>query len=368
MEKKLNILICPLDWGLGHASRDIPIIKECLRRGHNVIIAGGKHPVEFLRKEMPFLEYVPFDSLKITYPEKGSMTFHFFKMLPKLISSIRREHIKLKEIIRQNKIDVVISDNRFGLWSKTVYSIFVTHQVMIKMPAKLKFFEYLMYRINRFFIYKYNRCWIPDNEATPFLAGDLSHKYSLNENTAFVGLLSRFTESEEVKKEEWNESFEVMAIISGPEPQRTNFEQILIKQMQLLKCRCLLIRGVPSEKTVKVEINNIVLYSHLDTRQMQQAILNSKSLICRAGYTTIMDLIALKRTAVLVPTPGQTEQEYLAEYYSLRKMFVIVNQEGFNLKDSLARLSVYNWIYLNPEENLLQREIERVEKELFFKC
>ncbi len=366
MKKKLNILVCPLDWGLGHASRDIPIIKECLRRGHNVIVAGSKSPVEFLRKEMPFLEFVPFESVRITYPEKGSMAFHFFKMLPKLISSIRKEHRQLKEIIRQNKIDVVISDNRFGLWSNTAYSVFITHQVMIKMPGKLKFFEYLMYRINRFFIYKYNRCWIPDNEAAPFLAGDLSHKYSLDGKTSFVGLLSRFSENDE-KKAEWNESFEVMAIVSGPEPQRTHFEHILLQQMQKLQCRCLLVRGIPAEEPVREEINNVVRYSHLDSSHMRQAILNSNNLVCRAGYSTIMDMIALKRTAVLVPTPGQTEQEYLAEYYSLRKMFVNVKQEGFNLNDSLARLPVYNWFYLNPEENLLQRELERVEKELFLK-
>jgi hypothetical protein len=364
VKEKLNILICPLDWGLGHASRDIPIIKEYLKRGHNVIVAGGKNPLEFLRKEMPHLDFVPFDSIRITYPEKGSMAFHFFKMFPKLISSIRKEHRQLKEIIRQKNIDVVISDNRFGLWSKTTYSIFITHQVMIKMPDKLKFFEYVAYRINRFFIYKYNRCWIPDNQSTPYMAGDLSHKYSLNGKTAFVGLLSRFSEHNDREKGDWNEPFEVMAIVSGPEPQRTNFEQILLKQMQRLSCKCLLVRGVPAEDPVREEINNVVLYSHLDTSQMQQAILNSTNLICRAGYSTIMDLIALKRTAILVPTPGQTEQEYLAEYYALRKMFVEVKQDGFNLADSLARLSVYNCFYMNPEEDLLQKEIERVEKEL----
>ena len=363
MNKKLNILICPLDWGLGHVSRDIPIIKECVRRGHHVIVAGGRTPLEFLKKELPDIELLSFESIRITYPKEGSMAFHFMKMLPQIFSAIRKEHKQLKEIVKNNNIDLVISDNRFGLWNKSVYSVFITHQVMIKIPGRLKFLEYLMYRLNRFFIYKYDRCWIPDNESTPFLAGDLSHKYSLNGKTAYVGLLSRFSECEG-KAKDWTDSFQVMAIISGPEPKRTEFEQILLRQMQKVKGRCLLVRGVPTEGSVKEEIGNVVVYSHLDTCNMRQAILNSEYLVCRAGYTTIMDLIALRRTAVLVPTPGQTEQEYLAEYYSLRKMFVNVNQGSFNLSDALARLSVYSLFYMNPEENLLVKEIERVEKEL----
>lgn len=361
MKKILNILVCPLDWGLGHASRDIPIIKELLRRGHHVMVAGGKNPKEIICKEFPDIEYIPFASLKITYPKKGSMAFHFIKMLPRFIFSIRKEHVQLKRIIKENNIDVVISDNRFGLWSKTTYSVFITHQVMIKMPQKLKFAEYWMYRINRFFIYKYNRCWIPDNDLMPYLAGDLSHKYSLNGKTSYVGLLSRFSKRIEKKEVYFSEHFEVMAILSGPEPYRSDFEKLLIKQMQRLSCRCLLVKGVPEKTPIRQEINNVVIYSHLDTDTMLRAIKNSNNLICRAGYSTIMDLIALKRTAVLVPTPGQTEQEYLAEYYALRKMFVEIKQDDFNINDALSRISVYSWTYMNPEDNLLEKEITRLE-------
>jgi predicted glycosyltransferase len=363
LARKLNILICPLDWGLGHASRDIPIIKNLVERGHNVIVAGGEYPLELICEEFPTIEYIPFANFKITYPKKGSIAFHFLKLLPKLILSIRKEHCQLKKIIKDKNIDVVISDNRFGLWNKATYSVFITHQVMIKMPEKLKFAEYLMYRFNRFFIYKYNRCWIPDNEAMPYLAGDLSHKYSLNGKTSYVGLLSRFSECAGDKSNEFNEPFEVMAIVSGPEPHRANFEQLLLSQMQRLNCRCLLIKGVPEKVQTREQVNNVLVYSHLNTCQMKQAIQNSNNLICRAGYSTIMDLIALKRTAVLVPTPGQTEQEYLAEYYALRKMFVVIKQDELRLTDALAKISVYSWTYMNPEENLLENEIEKLENE-----
>ncbi len=367
MEKKLNILVCPLDWGLGHASRDIPIIHEFFKRGHNVIVAGSKSTIELLRNEFPNIEYEPFSSLKITYPSKGSMAFHLFKLFPKMLFSIKKEHCHLKKIIKKYKIDLVISDNRFGLWSKAAYSVFITHQVMIKMPKSLQFAEYLIYRINRFFIYKYHRCWIPDNENMPYIAGDLSHKYSLNGKTSFIGLLSRFNNEKDYEENLSSEKFEIIAIISGPEPERTKFEQLLLKQMQQLECKCLIVKGKPTEIQERQEINNIVIISHLNTEQMRNAIKNSTYIISRSGYTTIMDLIALKRSAILVPTPGQTEQEYLAEYYSVRKMFVEIKQEDFNIKDAIAKLSVYSNFYLNPEENLLTKEIERIEKQLLEK-
>ena len=367
MEKKLNILVCPLDWGLGHASRDIPIIREFFKRGHNVIVAGSKSTIELLRNEFPNIEYEPFSSLKITYPIKGSMAFHLFKLFPKMLFSIKKEHCHLKKIIKKYNIDLVISDNRFGLWSKSAYSIFITHQVMIKMPKSLQFAEYIIYRINRFFIYKYNRCWIPDNENMPYIAGDLSHKYSLNGKTSFVGLLSRFSEEKNNEVNNSAEKFEIIAIVSGPEPQRSNFEKILLHQMQQLSCKCLLVKGTPTEIQEQSIINNVVVISHLNTSQMRNAINNSNYIISRSGYTTIMDLIALKRAAILVPTPGQTEQEYLAEYYSDRKMFVEIKQEDFNIKDAIAKLSVYSSFYLNPEENLLTKEIERIEKQLLKK-
>lgn len=367
MQKKLNILICPLDWGLGHASRDIPIVNELFKRGHNVIVAGSKSTIELLRSEFPNIEYEPFSSLKITYPKKGSMAFHLFKIAPKLLFSIKKEHFHLKKIIKKYKIDLVISDNRFGLWSKSTYSVFITHQVMIKMPKSLQFAEYFIHRINRFFIYKYNRCWIPDNENMPYIAGDLSHKYSLNGKTSFVGLLSRFNEENKLNTKDFIEKFEIMAIISGPEPQRTKFEQLVLKQMQQLKCKCLIVRGKPTEIQERQEIKNVVVISHLNTEQMRDAIKNSTYIISRSGYTTIMDLIALKRSAILVPTPGQTEQEYLAEYYSVRKMFVEIKQDEFNINDAIAKLSVYSNFYLNPEENLLSKEIDRIEKQLMNK-
>jgi len=364
LKKKLNILVCPLDWGLGHATRDIPVIREFLRRGHNVIIAGNKDPVELLKCEFPNIEHLPFANFHITYPKKGSMALHFLRMLPKILFYIRKEHRQLKNIINKHKIDIVISDNRFGLWSKLAYSVFITHQVMIKMPKQLKFAEYFIYRINRFFIYKYDRCWIPDNKSLPYIAGDLSHKYPLNGKTSFVGLLSRFS-NENIKLEnEFKKHFEITAIVSGPEPERTRFEQLLLNQMQKLNCCCLLVKGKPLEEPHRRKYGKVEVISHLNTSDMRNAITNSTYIISRAGYTTIMDLIALKRPAILVSTPGQTEQEYLAEYYSLRKMFVTMKQEEFNITDAIARLSVYSSFYFNPEENLLSKEIERVEKYL----
>lgn len=361
MNRKLNILICPLDWGLGHATRDIPVIKYLQGRGHNVIVAAGKNPLKVILSEIPDIDFIPFESITINYPSRGSMFFHFLKLLPRLMMSIRREHIKLKKIIRNRKIDIVISDNRFGLWNNAVYSVFITHQIFIRLPRPVKFLEWIIYRINWFFISKYDKCWVPDYKDMPHLAGELAHKHPLNGNTAFIGLLSRFAIPGPEQENSFNEKFDIMAIISGPEPHRTGFEEMLLSQMQSLSYKCLLVRGKPDTIQQREVIGNIVVYSHLNTLQMKSAILNSTYLICRSGYSTIMDLIALRRTAVLVPTPGQTEQEYLSEYFNLRKMFVAIKQSEFNINNALSRISVYSSINLNIEDTFLAAEVEKLE-------
>ncbi len=362
MKKKLNILVCPLNWGLGHASRDIPIINEFLNRGHNVIVAGSKNPIELIRTEFSKLKFIYFEGLNVSYPKNGSFVFYFLLRIPILLWGIFKEHIQLKKIIKEQKIDVVISDNRYGLWNKNVYSIFITHQLFIKMPENWKNLEQFVFKINQYFINKYDKCWLPDYENQPYLAGELSHKYSVINNVSYVGLLSRFTNKELTLNTE-NNKYEVIAIISGPEPHRTLFENILINQLQKLNKNCLLITGKPIEASVSKEIGKLKIVSHLSTSEILNAIENSKVIVSRSGYSTIMDLIALKRTAILVPTPNQTEQEYLAEYYSKMKIFFCVTQNKFDLNEAINRISEYSPLNIKKIDNLLSAEIDKIEKQ-----
>lgn len=326
-----RILICPLDWGLGHATRCIPLIRQYLEQNTEVVIAADKRPLELLKKEFPQLQFVQLPGYNISYSEKSSMVFQMILSAPKILWGIYQEHQSLKKIIKDYKVDVVISDNRYGLWNKQVRSVFITHQIMIKSTHKLKFLEPLLYKINKIFIKQYNECWIPDYEGINNLSGDLSHLYPLPENTKYIGPLSRF-EAHPPSPSPREGAFELLVMLSGPEPQRTVLEREVISQLQHLKIKTIIVRGTPGLKEKLQVPDYVTVYDHLESEEMRHAILSSKIILCRSGYSTIMDLTVLNMKAIFIPTPGQTEQEYLAEYHASKDNAIYFKQDGFDLK------------------------------------
>ena len=354
MNQPKRILICPLNWGLGHATRCIPIIHLLLKKNAEVIIAADGRPLELLKQEFPGLECICLQGYDIQYPDNGSMVWKMLFSIPKISLGIRKEHKTLKKIIIEKKIDVVISDNRFGLWSKDIKSIFITHQLMIKAPVAEKF----LHRINLNYIKRYNECWIPDIEGPDNFSGDLAHKYKQPGNTFFIGILSRFNRPSDAKNE--TSEYDVMAIVSGPEPQRSIFEHLIVKQFQQNNLKALIVCG-KTEKGQKKEIKgNIELIDHLGTDEMQKAILNSKIILARSGYSTIMDLAVLGKKAVFIPTPGQTEQEYLALMMMQKKMVYSQTQAEFDLDKALLELDNYKGLQSVGENNVLEKRIDQL--------
>lgn len=328
-----RILICPLDWGLGHAARCIPIIKQYLEQNNTeVIIAADKRPLELLKKEFPQLQFVQLPGYNISYSENTSMVFQMVLSAPKILWGIYKEHQALKKIIKDNKVDVVISDNRYGLWNKQVRSIFITHQIMIKSTQKLKFLEPLLYKINKKFIKQYSECWIPDYEGNNNLSGDLSHLYQLPTNAKYIGTLSRFSAHPPTSRIEFGREFGILVILSGPEPQRTVLEKKILAQLKEIEIKTIIVRGTPGIKEKLYVPDHITVYDHLESEEMRRAIVASKIILCRSGYSTIMDLAVLNKKAIFIPTPGQTEQEYLAEYHAEKGNAIYFKQNEFNLK------------------------------------
>ena len=212
----MKILVAPLDWGLGHATRCIPIIKYLLEKKCEVVIGADGRPLQLLQKEFSALEFVVMPGYNISYPKDGSMVLKMAIQIPKILTGIKHEHELLKKIIKEKKIDAVISDNRFGLWSGEVPCVFITHQLMVKSP----FGEKIIHQLNKNYISKYSECWVPDHSGENNLSGDLSHKFSLPKNVKFIGALSRFTNEFILQKK-----YDLLIILSGPESQRTVFEK-----------------------------------------------------------------------------------------------------------------------------------------------
>lgn len=305
-----RVLVCPLDWGLGHATRCTPIIKALAAAGKQVILAADGAAYQFLRQEFPDLPIVRFAGLTVRYSASNSQTGAMLAQLPKFIFQIAKEHRELRKIVAANRIDTVISDNRFGLWTRQAQCIYITHQLMVKMPRKWRFAEKTAWKIHRKIILKYDICWIPDS-ADEQLAGDLAHKYEMPKNGVFIGIISRFSQQRQTNGQA---AFAAIGIASGLEPQRTRFEKQLMRLFAAEKGRCLIVRGLPNETRERPDIGGITFRNHLTTSEMQQLLQTTPRIVCRSGYSTLMDLRTLGRTATLVPTPGQTEQEYLAEH------------------------------------------------------
>ncbi len=354
MNKKRKILICPLNWGLGHASRIVPIIQLLKKNNHEIILGAYDESSEFLKIEFPELNIIELKGLIIRYSKSNSQILRMFFLIPKLFYMTFIEHQLLKKIVKKYEIDTVISDNRFGLWNKYTYNIFITHQLKVKFPGILKCCEFIYSLILKKIINKYNECWIPDYEGDNNLSGELSHLKKLNKNVFFIGPLSRFQEiGDRENKEEG-----ILFILSGPEPQRTIFENIVLSQ-NFRNIKVTVVRGTNKPLNIKY---SFPIYDIVNTSRLKKLIDRSDMVICRSGYSSIMDLIALRKKAVLIPTPGQTEQEYLAKYLKEKELFYSVTQEKFDIKrvieNCFSRPS-----YKSRPGNLLLERIKLLDKQ-----
>ena len=318
MQKKETILFAPLNWGLGHATRDVPLISSFLKKGHKIIIAADGAPLEFLKLEFPGLEFIIFSGFKTRYAPKPFFLLYLFLQMPFFYVSIWIEHLRLKKIIKDFQITTVVSDNRYGLWNKHVKSILITHQLFIQLPKLLKFLEPALHLITQKLIVRFTECWIPDyKEVEKSLTGKLSHGAYLPENAKYIGPLSRFANYLPKNTHPTKQNYpNVLILISGPEPQRTFFEAEMEAQFSNSTKTVLMVCGTPNPNRHKLQKSksNITKVAHLSTQELYLNLINANTIIARSGYSTIMDLHVLGLKAVLIPTPNQSEQEYLAEW------------------------------------------------------
>jgi predicted glycosyltransferase len=198
---------------------------------------------------------------------------------------------------------------------------------------------YLNHHVNKY-LSAFDCCWVPDNEHSPSLSGDLGRSSKQSLNTKYIGPLSRFdsivAEASSVK------TYKYLGLVSGPESQRTVFEDILRSLFLKTGESSLILAGLPGEKTEE-KIDHLTIVNHLDDADFAHAVRHAETIVCRSGYSTIMDLAFLERSALLVPTPGQTEQEYLAKHLSSVDMFVYCEQKNlidYNLSDASKPSSI----------------------------
>ncbi len=343
-----RVLVAPLDWGLGHATRCIPMINELLKQQVSVIIATNGAAYNLLQKEFPSVVLQKLPAYDIRY-RNGSMIWNMGIQLPKIIWTIWNEHWQLQKLIQEYKIDIVISDNRYGCFSRKAKCIFVTHQLHIRIPNLL--LQSIIQFCNHFFIRRFDECWIPDVTGENSLAGELVHPTNLS-NVKFIGILSRMKPL--IREKRWD----AIIVLSGPEPQRTYLEEVILEQVVQLFYRFLIVQGKPEGETKRLrDQEHVEIISFLNSEELNEAMAASGVVICRSGYSSIMDLAMLGKKAILIPTPGQTEQEYLAARFLEQGIFYCQNQQHLDLEEALAKVKNFKGLQQSYSQQKLSNVI-----------
>ncbi|MFN3756610.1 MAG: glycosyltransferase [Flavobacterium sp.] len=326
-----RILVAPLNWGLGHATRCIPIINELIRHNFEPIIASDGVALQLLQKEFPQLTFLELPSYQIEYAKNGAFfKWKLIKNSPKMMEAIVNERKLTKKWVKEYGLHGIISDNRLGVHSKKVPSVFITHQLNVLTGNT----SWISSKIHQYIIKKYDECWVPDVETKPNLSGKLGHLKHPHFKISYIGPLSR------LEKKEYPIQYDVMVLLSGPEPQRGMLEALLLEECSKYEGKVLFVKGVVSGEQTTNETGSMTLYNYMTTDQLEQAIQESKLILCRSGYTTVMDLAKLGKKAYFIPTPGQFEQEYLAKKYKKEGWVPYSKQDKFRI-ENLYEIDLY---------------------------
>jgi hypothetical protein len=350
--RKMKVLYSVLDWGLGHATRSIPVIRALIDAGHTVILAGEGRSFLLLKEEFPQCQFENLKGFRVNYPEKG-MGYWLLRNLPEMLHALQQEKKQTRKLVRIHQPDLLFSDHRYGFYDPQVPSYFLAHQLRIRAG----WFSGLLFRLHRILIDKFDAVWVPDYENTPGLSGDLAHHPSVKSafNLSFTGPLSRIREVLSVTPDR---KYDVLILLSGPEPQRTNLEKICIEQLKNSTKQILLLQGKPESAEIS-SIGSITVQPGASAGQLKGWMETTPVIICRPGYSTLMDLDATGRNALFIPTPGQTEQEYLARLHSKRGCRIL-NQAMLDLPSAINSFQPLFHIATAGEEVNLNTLIQEV--------
>jgi uncharacterized protein (TIGR00661 family) len=325
-ERRNRILVAPLNWGLGHATRCIPIIRQLLAHNFEPVLASDGQALALLRQEFPELTLLELPSYKIEYPTRGIyFRQKLLKQMPAIISAKRKEYKIVEKWVDEYNLCGIISDNRLGVYSKKVPSVFVTHQLNVLSGNT----TWLTSFVHRFIMKKFDQWWVPDAEGPFTLSGRLGHLEYDEDKIRYIGALSRF------QKKELPLQYDLMVLISGPEPQRTILEAVLREEVMYFKGSVIFIRGIIENLQQVQQVGSILFYNYMTSSELEQALNQSNTVICRSGYSTIMDLSVLGKKVLFIPTPGQYEQEYLAQKMKKDGFAPYFKQDRFKIENLL---------------------------------
>jgi len=327
-ESPLRVLFAVSAWGLGHATRDLVLIRALLSAGHQVSILSTGRALRLLRGELgAACNYINLPDIPIPLSRKA-LAF-YVKMtlsLPMVFWTFQREHQFVHRLCRTQRFDRIVSDSRYGVFMKRIPSFYVVHSLRQIVPGRPKLIELMIERIQYRMFAGARKLIIPDQEENG-LAGDLCHDVTFfpRDRLEYIGVLSS------VRRREVQPDVDYFISVSGAEPQRSIFEEMVLAQARGLKGRVVIALGKPDIPLTVEDDGRLAVYSFMDRRQQEEMMNRARLVVSRSGYTTLMELAELGKRALLVPTVGQSEQEYLGEYHERLGTMHAVNQNHLSL-------------------------------------
>lgn len=318
----------PLDWGLGHTTRCVPLIQHLQALGHSVLFAGNDWQRQYIEKTFAGIDTTHLDGYNVAYSKHGGgFMLKLFSQLPGLLRTIKNEQQWLQHNAMSWNIDGIISDNRYGLYHTSIPSVIMTHQVLAQSGMGY-FVDNALRRIHYKRLECFNDCWVIDVPGTPNLAGKLAHPDVMPANAQYIGLLSQVEPMPVSEKH-------LLILLSGPEPQRTLLADMLWQQVQQHTGKVVFVEGSDTITARGAIPTHITYHKRITKEVLQPLIAAANMVVCRSGYSTLMDLVVLNKKAILVPTPGQTEQEFLGRHLHSEGVFYHAPQKGINLLTAL---------------------------------
>lgn len=346
----MKVLVAVLNWGLGHAARCVPVIRLLIQSGYKVVIASDGDALHLLHKEFPLLPFYELPPYAIHYSRTGAgLPWRMMIQLPRLKMVIAEEHRLIGEIVRKENVHVILSDNRYGAYHAAVKSVWLGHQLQLLMPRGWKWLSGPVNTVHRKMLGRFQEYWVPD-EPGLVLSGALSQ---FDKKVRYTGVLSRFSPQVFPSGKE----YEVVAVLSGPEPQRTLLENKLRVQLPRLPVRSLLVRGLAGEEKIR-QNESFDEADFLGSHCLNALLCKAVMVVARSGYSTLMDLSILGKKALFIPTPGQPEQEYLARRAEKQGWALVQNQYELSVLTAWKNLDAISGLPAVYPSGLLQEAID----------
>jgi uncharacterized protein (TIGR00661 family) len=332
----MKVLYGVNSWGLGHASRSLPIMRKLINEKNEVTVVSSGRTLEYLKKELgKSAKYLKLHDYPKPYSKYNLFLAKFSAYLPLILKAIAEEQLKTMKIINKGKYNLLISDHRYGFGSRKIPSYLMMHQLRLVTPFRLAVVEEVTELFHFSMLLRFKKIIVPDFK-NKSLSGDLSHSLDIFNgwNVEYIGPLS------DLRKRDLKEDIDYLFTISGPEPSRTVFQKKILEQIKNIDGKIVVVLGKAEKKKSKQK-ENIEIHDYLKSDKFEEIMNRSKMIVSRSGYSTLMDIVELKKKAMFVPTPQQTEQEYLARYHKKKKYFYSVSQKKLNLKKDLKRAKKY---------------------------